>query len=87
MSLPLGKHGDEGRLAFQSSEVESEVDEEGSKMLGSILLVFGIMVLVGAFGTGSVSVGIVGVIMIIGGALLFWRTSATRAYLNNNKRR
>ncbi len=56
-------------------------------MLGSILLVVGIMVLVGAVGSGSVASGVVGVILIVGGAALFWRTSATRAYLNNNKRR
>ena len=56
-------------------------------MLGSILLVIGIMVLVGAVGSGSFATGVIGVVLIIAGAALFWRTSATRAYLNQNKRR
>ncbi|MBQ9042419.1 MAG: hypothetical protein IJ111_06350 [Eggerthellaceae bacterium] len=56
-------------------------------MLGSILLIVGIVVLVGAVGSGSFATGAVGVVLIIVGAALFWRTSATRAYLNQNKRR
>lgn len=56
-------------------------------MLGTILLVFGIMMLVGAVGGGSFETGIIGVILIIVGAILFWRTSATKAYLDQNKRR
>lgn len=56
-------------------------------MLGSILLVIGIVVLVGALGSGSFTTGAVGVVLIVAGAVLFWRTSATRAYLNQNKRR
>lgn len=60
---------------------------KGVEMLGSILLVIGIMVLVSAVGSGSFEVGAAGVALIILGIVLFWRTSATRAYLNQNKRR
>lgn len=56
-------------------------------MLGSILLVVGAVMLMGAVGSGSFATGAVGLILIVAGAVLFWRTSATRAYLNQNKRR
>lgn len=56
-------------------------------MLGSILLVLGIIVLVSGVSSGSFGTGLFGVILIVVGAALFWRTSATRAYLNQNKKR
>jgi len=55
--------------------------------MGSILLIFGIMVIIGGFGSGSATMGVVGIVLTIAGAALFWRTSATRAYLNQNKKR
>ena len=55
--------------------------------MGVILFIVGITMLVGAVNSGSIGIGIVGVILAIVGAFLFWQTSATKAYLDQNKRR
>ena len=55
--------------------------------MGSILLIVGIGLLVGGIGNGSFPMGVGGVVLIIVGAVLFWKTSATKAYLDQQKRR
>ena len=56
-------------------------------MMGSMLFIFGIVMMVGGFGSNSPTVGVVGIVLTVAGAILFWRTSATKAYLDNNKRK
>ena len=55
--------------------------------MGSLLLFFGIAAMIGGFGNNSPTVGAAGVVLTVLGAILFWRTSATKAYLDNNKRK
>ncbi len=55
-------------------------------MLGSIVFGIGIIVLISAVGSGAFETGVIGVVLIVAGLALFWRTSATRAYLKQNKR-
>jgi len=43
--------------------------------------------MVSGFGGGSFETGALGVVLLVMGLALFWRTSATRAYLNNQKNR
>ena len=56
-------------------------------MLGAILIGLGIMMMVSGFGGGSTGTGMLGVLLLVLGLVLFWRTSATRAYLNEQKYR
>jgi len=56
-------------------------------MLGAIVAGLGIMLMVSGFGGGSFETGALGVVLLVMGLALFWRTSATRAYLNNQKNR
>ena len=55
--------------------------------MGAILFFIGITVMISGFGSGSATTGIVGLILTIVGAILFWQTSATKAYLDDQKRR
>lgn len=59
--------------------------KKGQEM-GSILFIVGIVMLVSAFGSGSFALGVVGVILAVVGGVLFWQTSATKAYLDQNKK-
>ena len=54
--------------------------------MGSILFFIGIVCMVTGFGGGSAAMGIVGIVLTVVGAILFWQTSATKAYLDNNKK-
>ena len=56
-------------------------------MLGAIVAGLGIFLMVTGFGSGSSGVGMLGVVLLVAGLALFWRTSATRAYLNDQKNR
>lgn len=55
--------------------------------MGSILLILGIVLIVAAVGNSSFLMGVVGVILAVVGGFLFWQTSATKAYLDQNKKR
>lgn len=55
--------------------------------MGSILLILGILAMIYGFGSGAPALGVVGIVLTIVGAILFWRTSATKAYLDQNKKR
>ncbi len=55
--------------------------------MGTLVLGIGIFLMVYGFGSGATSAGAVGIVVTIIGAGLFWRTSATKAYLDQNKRR
>ena len=55
--------------------------------MGSILIIIGIGIMVPSFVGGSTTMGVVGLILTVLGAILFWRTSATKAYLDEQKRR
>ena len=60
---------------------------KGEAMLGAIVTGLGIYLMVTGFGNGSSGVGMLGVVLLVAGLALFWRTSATRAYLNDPKNR
>lgn len=81
---PLGNRPEHWRLACALSDIRLR---KRGDMLGSILLFMGIALSVYGFGGGSIEIGIGGVVLLVVGVILFWRTSATRAYLNHNKRR
>ena len=55
--------------------------------MASILLIVGIVMMVSGFGGGSPTTGAIGIALTVVGAILFWRTSATKAYLDGNKRK
>lgn len=55
--------------------------------MGAILFGIGIFLMVSGFGSGSSMTGVVGIVVTVVGALLFWRTSATKAYLDSHKKR
>ena len=60
---------------------------KGETMLGAIVAGLGVYLMVTGFGSGSSGVGMLGVVLLVAGLALFWRTSATRAYLNDQKNR
>ena len=60
---------------------------KGETMLGAIVAGLGVYLMITGFGSGSSGVGMIGVVLLVAGLALFWRTSATRAYLNNQKNR
>ena len=60
---------------------------KGELMLGAVVAVLGIMMMVSGFGGGSYDTGVFGLVLLVAGLALFWRTSATRAYLNDQKNR
>lgn len=60
---------------------------KGETMFGAIVAGLGVFLMVTGFGSGSSGVGMLGVVLLVAGLALFWRTSATRAYLNDQKNR
>lgn len=55
--------------------------------MGGLVSGIGIFLMVYGFGSGATDTGIVGIVVTVVGLGLFWRTSATKAYLDQNKRR
>ena len=54
--------------------------------MGGILLFIGIMILFPGASNGNTGMVVLGIILMVLGGFLFWRTSATKAYLDRNKR-
>ena len=54
--------------------------------MGGILLFIGIMILFPGASNGNVGMIVFGIILMAIGGFLFWQTSATKAYLDQNKK-
>ena len=54
--------------------------------MGGILFFLGIMILFPSASNGNAGMVVLGIILMVLGGFLFWRTSATKAYLDQNKK-
>ncbi len=54
--------------------------------MGGILFFIGIILLVTSASNGNAGMVVLGIILMALGGFLFWQTSATKAYLDQNKK-
>jgi len=54
--------------------------------MGGFLFIIGIVFLVPGVSNGNAGMVVLGIILMALGGFLFWQTSATKAYLDQNKK-